>query len=88
VSAASIEDLLARLYTDARLRSAFLSDPAGIARSHGLAEPEVEALCSIDRAGLELAARSFAHKRAAYAHSVRKRSWLSKLLDRTRTKRG
>jgi hypothetical protein len=82
VSAANLENLLARLYADAPFRRAFLSDPAGIARSHGLAEPEVEALCNIDRGGLELAARSFAHKRAAHGGAGRRRSWLARLFPR------
>jgi hypothetical protein len=83
VSAAHLENLLARLYTDAPFRRTFLSDPAGVARSHGLAESEVEALRSIDRGGLELAARSFAHKRATHGGAGRRRSWFARLIART-----
>jgi len=86
MSAANLESLLARLYTDARLRAAFLSDPAGIARSHGLDEREVEALRSIDRDGLELAARSYAQKRETHARGSRRRAWLARFLDRVRGK--
>jgi hypothetical protein len=84
VSATNLETLLARLYTDARLRGAFLADPEGVARSHGLSEYDIEALCSIDRTGLELAARSFAYKRAAHDGAVRRSSWFARLLDPAR----
>jgi len=82
VSAAKLETFLARLYTDARFREDFQSDPAGIARSHGLDKREVEALCNIDRHGLEFASRSYAHKRAAHGQAGRRRSWFARLLDR------
>jgi hypothetical protein len=60
---ARIEQFLARLYTDADLRSRFLAQPAQIARAAGLDEPSVAALARIDRVGLELAADSYARKR-------------------------
>jgi len=65
VSRPAFEAFLARLYVDARLRAAFLADPTGVARAAALTEEEVAALAAIDRQGLELAANSFAHKRAA-----------------------
>jgi hypothetical protein len=65
MSRPAFEAFLARLYTDAALRAAFLADPAGIARGAGLSESEVAALGTIDRQGLALAADSFAYKRAA-----------------------
>ena len=80
MSAQGIEVLLARLYTDAPFREAFLADPDRIARAQGLDAAEVAALCRIDRAGLVFAARSFAHKRAAHAHHDR--HWYSRLLAR------
>ena len=63
-AARRLEAYLARLYTDAAARDAFLADPRGEARRAGLAEDDVAALEAIDRTGLELAAASFAHKRA------------------------
>jgi hypothetical protein len=62
---APLEGFLARLYTDARLRRRFLADPAAVARAARLDEPSVQALVDIDREGLELAAESFARKRAS-----------------------
>jgi len=79
VSAANLEVFLARLYTDARFRQAFLADPEEVARAHGLDDAEAAALRAIDRGGLELASGSFARKRAAHAH--RRRSWLMRTLD-------
>jgi hypothetical protein len=67
----AFEAFLARLYVDAEARAAFLADPRAAAR--GLAPDEVAALERIDRVGLELAADSFAHKRAAKAAHARPR---------------
>jgi hypothetical protein len=53
------ETFLARLYTDAALRSRFLTAPRAEAERCGLTDEECAALERIDRAGLELAARSF-----------------------------
>lgn len=64
LSPMSLEAFLARLYTDADLRARFLADPAGEARRAGLDEASAERLTHIDRAGLELAAHSFAAKRS------------------------
>jgi hypothetical protein len=61
----AVESLLAQLYTDASLRGEFLDDPVTVARREGLAENDAARLASVDREGLELAARSFAHKRAS-----------------------
>lgn len=58
------ETFLARLYTDAQLRARFLADPRTEAERHRLTQEECDALERIDRAGLEMSARSFAHKRA------------------------
>ena len=63
------ETFLARLYTDAPLRARFL------AGRQGLTVEECVALERIDRVGLELSARSFAHKRTLKASSRRARSW-------------
>lgn len=59
------EAFLARIYVDAGARARFLADPRGEAARAGFAPHACEALAGIDRAGLELAARSFEKKRAA-----------------------
>ena len=59
------EQFLARLYVDAALRERFLADPVGEAMRAGLDRATAERLAEIDRVGLELAADSFARKRAA-----------------------
>lgn len=84
MSAANLETFLARIYTDARLREAFLADPDETTSAQGLDESEVQALKHIDRDGLEFAARSYARKRAAHAPSCQNGSWLSGLLVRAR----
>lgn len=66
MSAPALEAFLARLYTDAVLRSAFLAAPENVAREAGLGEEAVRSLACIDRDGLVLAAESYAHKRAAH----------------------
>jgi hypothetical protein len=67
------EVFLARLYTDGPLRARFLEAPRLEAERHGLTAEECAALEKIDRVGLELSARSFAHKRALKGRSAR--SW-------------
>ena len=61
------ETFLARLYTDAPLRARFLADPRAEAERHQLNAEECDALERIDRVGLRMAARSFAHKRTIKA---------------------
>lgn len=58
------EAFLARLYTDAKLRSRFLANPRAEGERNHMTGEECEALERIDRVGLEMSARSFAHKRA------------------------
>jgi uncharacterized protein (UPF0276 family) len=62
---ARVEALLARLYVDAGARARWLADPDGESRRAGLDDAAVAAMRRLDRSGLELAARSFARKRAA-----------------------
>ena len=57
------EAFVARLYIDGDARKRFLDDPRGEAAAAGLNDNEIAAAIRIDRAGLELAAVSFAHKR-------------------------
>lgn len=70
MSAQNIETFLARLYVDSQARSRFLADPRREARLAGFAEADCAALENIDTVGLELAAQSFAHKRASQAPRV------------------
>ena len=72
------ETFLARLYTDASLRARFLANPRAEAERHRLTMEECAALERIDRTGLELSARSFAHKRAIKSATRRKQSWWSR----------
>ena len=64
MSAAAVEKLLARLYTDASLRGEFLRDPRRVAGEAGLDTEEIDAFEVIDRPGLELAAESYERKRS------------------------
>lgn len=59
----AFESFLARLYVDGSARARFLADPRGEAAAAGLVGDEIAAAVDIDRVGLELAARSFAHKK-------------------------
>ncbi len=59
----TIESFLARVYTDASLRAAFLADPVGVARRAGLPEAFARHLAHVDRVGFEMQAESFAAKR-------------------------
>ena len=63
----SVEDFLARLYTDRDLLERFLSDRAGESRKAGLAEPDIVAMCAVDGTGLCMAATSYAKKRDGHA---------------------
>ena len=69
-SSAGFEAFLARLYVDDGARARFLADPDGEGARAGLGPAERRALAGIDRLGLELASRSFAHKRRARRSSV------------------
>ncbi len=59
----TLQDFLARVYVDAEARARFRANPEEELRSAGLSS-EVAGLDRIDWTGLELAAASFAHKRA------------------------
>lgn len=72
---AAFEAFLARIYTDAGARARFLEDPRGEAAGAGLDVHEQDALAAVDRVGLEMAARSFAAKRAAAPRP--RRAWWS-----------
>ena len=76
MNAMSLEAYLARLYTDAAARNAFLADPMGAARAAGLSEVEAESLGHIDKTGLRMAAASYAHKREQHRLPKKKLSAL------------
>jgi hypothetical protein len=78
MSSPQLETFLARLYTDTVLREAFLHDPRASAANAALADDDVEALCRIDRIGLQMAANSFAKKRESYRKG--RHSWWQRLL--------
>ena len=65
MSAQKLEAFLARLYVDDQARSRFLANPRREALNAGLTEDDCAALEKIDIVGLELAAASFARKRAS-----------------------
>jgi hypothetical protein len=65
VSAQKFEVFLTKLYVDDQARSRFLSDPRSETLNAGLTGDECTALERIDLVGLELAADSFARKRAS-----------------------
>lgn len=60
-----VQHFLARLYTDDALRERFVADRAGVARELGFDEEQARRLALIDVEVLNIAARSFAKKRAA-----------------------
>ena len=67
MSTALFEAFLAKIYVDAKARTAFLSDPLGEAQRAGLSPEEAQALQNIDWVGLKLASRSFEKKRLGRA---------------------
>lgn len=67
MSSPALETYLARLYTDDALRAAFLRDPRAQALLQGLSPQEVDAMASMDRIGLQMAAASYRAKRAGRA---------------------
>lgn len=84
MSAIHLETWLARLYTDGTLRSQFLAEPERVAREAGLSAEDVAALVNIDRAGLQMAADSFAWKRKQ--HGRPKKSLVQLMLGWLRRK--
>jgi len=80
---ARLEAFLARLYVDSDARCAFLGDRVGTANAAGLSDAERESVVGLDAGALELAARSFSHKRRVMQRLVvqraRQRSWFQRL---------
>jgi len=61
----ALEEFLASLYVDPIARARFLASPEAEASRAELSEEECLKLKDIDRTGLEMASRSFAHKRTS-----------------------
>ena len=76
------EAFLAKIYVDAEARRAFVADPMREALSAGLTAAEASELAQMDFTGLELAADSFAHKRAGKRRSIVRELWDSLMLFR------
>ena len=76
MSSPALERFLAKIYVDSDARARFLAAPREETARAGLSPEECEALSSIDRIGLEMAARSFAHKRAGKPSPRGLRAWL------------
>jgi hypothetical protein len=85
MSTPALEAYLALLYTDDVARAAFLDDPHAMALRHGLSEDDANALARIDRAGLQMAASSFALKRAGHRQPREKRTLIQRLRARLDT---
>ena len=69
----SWEILLARLFTDVELRARFERDPRAVGTEFGLDQRALAALENADWVGLDLAAKSYAHKRSG--RGSRKSLW-------------
>ncbi len=82
MSAAAVEELLARLYTDAVLREKFLYDAERTIADLTLTDNERRAMLEMDRAGLAMAADSYAAKRGQHrsAKAPRWRTIMTRLL--------
>jgi hypothetical protein len=78
MSSPQLEEFLARLYTDEVLREQFIRNPELITSEAILSPEEVSAMRNIDLAGLQMAAASYANKRASYR--CRPQSIFSKFL--------
>ena len=63
MSTPALERFLAKIYIDPEARAKFLANPLEEAARAGLPDDLCKALQSIDRIGLEMAARSYARKR-------------------------
>jgi hypothetical protein len=67
----TVEQFLARVYVDAEIRRRFLADPVEEAVRAGMDPSDAARFATVDREGIELAAASFARKRAAKRMSRR-----------------
>ena len=69
--AQACEALLARLFVDEALRARFEREPRRVGEEFGLDEASLAVLANTDWVGLDLAAKSYAHKRAGRAKAKR-----------------
>jgi len=76
----NLEMFLARIYTDPQTRARFLANPLSEAAQAGLTDEQCRALEGIDRVGVQMAARSFAHKRKFKRHG----QWHARAVSRLR----
>lgn len=67
---AQTQALLARLFTDARLRRAFFHDAVGVAKDFGLDDDDARRVATIDRREVEDFAKSLLGKRALDARKT------------------
>lgn len=74
MGAREFEIFLTRIYMDVAAREAFKANPRGQALRAGLSEEESTALENTDWVDLELAARSYAHKRRSKLKRAQARS--------------
>ncbi len=65
-----LQDLLARLYTDPKLRNAFFADPAAVAREFGIGSAEASELAAAVGTELEYFARTLLRKRMSEAKKL------------------
>jgi uncharacterized protein len=72
----ALETFLARLYVDTDFREYFMGNAEHVTNTAGLNEEEARALCKIDRVGLQMAAASYAAKRAGH-HRKHRSLWQS-----------
>ena len=79
MSTPALERFLAKIYVDPDARARFLAAPLEETARAGLSPEECQSLVSIDRIGLEMAARSFAHKRARKQSPRGLKAWLRSL---------
>jgi hypothetical protein len=80
MSSPALERFLAKIYVDPDARARFLAAPREVSAQAGLSPSECEALASIDRVGLEMAARSLARKRAGKPSPRGLKAWLRSLV--------
>jgi len=79
-----LEQFLATLYVDPDALARFLASPETEASRAGLTEQQRQKIKGIDLAGLKLASRSFAHKRAFKAAALKssRSGWWTRILKR------
>jgi hypothetical protein len=75
MSARAFEAYLTRIYVDAGARARFKANPRAEALRAGLSDQECSALENTDWVGLEMAARSLAHKRELQGKKHRRNSF-------------